>query len=613
MIELLQAHDKVRTVDIELAKLLLGEPLHGGNEMGFYLLLLLLKAMNEQHSCLDLTTLDISNPFALDLRSLEPGLELGLDIELGLSQLPCIGEQMPLRLRDNALYLARYDEYEAILAERFSALATAPITLDNARLAELIQLYFGAEDAQSPNWQKVACATAATRKFCVISGGPGTGKTTTVTRLLAILQSLYREAPLHIELVAPTGKAAARLSESIQGAKLDLPQAAQEVAALIPEQAQTLHRLLGTLPYSNQFRHNPANPVHADLVVVDEASMIDISLMAKLVDALAPHTRLILLGDKDQLSSVDSGNIMADLCCQCQLGHLPNYSAPWAQQLAGLCGEHQYHSQQQTPYLLRDNIAFLQHSYRFAQGSGIGRLAYAVNRAEQNTARQLLQSDAEDISYFDLQEGFYSQLIDRAATQYSTYLNLAGEGMNAKAVHQAFAQYQLLAALREGPFGVQQLNQRIEQRLAQQGLIDLRQRFYLGMPLMISQNDYQLRLFNGDIGIVLPDEDGALKAMFIGSDGTLRAIEPGRLPGFDKVFAMTIHKSQGSEFAHTAMVLPPLGRGGQRLNRQLVYTGITRAKQHIELICDMRTLFHAINQPISRASGLYQRLQGANH
>ncbi|WP_105259078.1 exodeoxyribonuclease V subunit alpha [Pseudoalteromonas sp. T1lg88] len=613
MIELLQAHDKVRTVDIELAKLLLGEPLHGGNEMGFYLLLLLLKAMNEQHSCLDLTTLDISNPFALDLRSLEPGLELGLDIELGLSQLPCIGEQMPLRLRDNALYLARYDEYEAILAERFSALATAPITLDNARLAELIQLYFGAEDAQSPNWQKVACATAATRKFCVISGGPGTGKTTTVTRLLAILQSLYREAPLHIELVAPTGKAAARLSESIQGAKLDLPQVGEDVAALIPEQAQTLHRLLGTLPYSNQFRHNRANPVHADLVVVDEASMIDISLMAKLVDALAPHTRLILLGDKDQLSSVDSGNIMADLCCQCQLGHLPNYSAPWAQQLAGLCGEHQYHSQQQTPYLLRDNIAFLQHSYRFAEGSGIGRLAYAVNRAEQNTARQLLQSDAEDISYFDLQEGFYSQLIDRAATQYSTYLNLAGEGMDAKAVHQAFAQYQLLAALREGPFGVQQLNQRIEQRLAQQGLIDLRQRFYLGMPLMISQNDYQLRLFNGDIGIVLPDEDGALKAMFIGSDGTIRAIEPGRLPGFDKVFAMTIHKSQGSEFAHTAMVLPPLGRGGQRLNRQLVYTGITRAKKHIELICDMRTLFHAINQPISRASGLYQRLQGANH
>ncbi|MEO2279244.1 exodeoxyribonuclease V subunit alpha [Pseudoalteromonas pernae] len=607
MIDVLLAQGKVRAVDTELAKLLVGDT----DSDGFYLILLLLKAMNSQHTCLDFDTVDWHNPFALDPRLGEVAVfSPAFCLSDTLAQLPCIGNENPVRLVDNRLYLARYDDYEANLATRFTALTRAPLQIDDDKLTALLQHYFDVvpEQAKQPNWQKVACATAATHKFSVITGGPGTGKTTTVTRLLAILQSLYANAPLHIELVAPTGKAAARLSESIISAKQSLPQTAAEILALIPEQAQTLHRLLGTIPYTNKFKHHANNPVHADLVVVDEASMIDISLMAKLVDALAPHTRLVLLGDKDQLSSVDTGNIMADLCSQCELGDLPHYSDAWAHRLHALCSENRYHSGQHNSYVLRDNVAFLQHSYRFAGGSGIGRIAFAVNRGENAQVQALLNEQLDDVSYFNLDEGFYTALIDRAAQQYKHYLELVNQGEDALAVHQAFAQYQLLGALRDGPFGVTQLNQRIEYRLSQLGLIDIANKFYVGMPIMVTQNDYQLRLFNGDIGIIMADEQGALKAMFVGSEGDVRAFYPGRLPQFDKVYAMTIHKSQGSEFAHTAMVLPPLGRGGHNLNRQLVYTGITRAKKHIEIICDWRTLNYAIGQPISRASGLYERL-----
>ncbi|WP_462158502.1 exodeoxyribonuclease V subunit alpha [Pseudoalteromonas sp. GB56] len=611
MIDVLLAQSKVRTVDIELAKLLVGEC----NSDGFYLILLLLKAMNSQHTCLDFDTVDWQNPFVLDSRLGDVEVfSSSFSLSSTLAHLSCVGDNNPVRLVDNRLYLARYNDYESQLATRFTELTQAPLHIDEQKLASLLHHYFdtGLEQEQQPNWQKVACATAATHKFSVITGGPGTGKTTTVTRLLAILQSLYANAPLHIELIAPTGKAAARLSESIIGAKQSLPDTPQEIVALIPEQAQTVHRLLGTVPYTNKFKHDASNPVHADLVVVDEASMIDISLMAKLVNALAPHTRLVLLGDKDQLSSVDTGNIMADICSQCELGQLPHYSDAWAQRLNSLCSQGQYHSDQHNSYVLRDNVAFLQHSYRFAGGSGIGRLAFAVNRGENARVQALLNEKLADVSYFNVEEGFYTALIERAAQQYRYYLELVHSGADVMTVHQAFAQYQLLGALREGPFGVNQLNQRIEYRLAQMSLIDIANKFYVGMPIMVTQNDYQLRLFNGDIGIIMADEQGALKAMFVGSEGDIRAFYPGRLPQFDKVYAMTIHKSQGSEFAHTAMVLPPLGRGGHNLNRQLVYTGITRAKKHIEIICDWRTLNYAIGQPISRASGLYERLLGAD-
>ncbi|TMO49005.1 exodeoxyribonuclease V subunit alpha [Pseudoalteromonas ruthenica] len=607
MLEVLLEQRKVRTVDVELAALLVDEQQPPYSE-GFYIILLLLKAMHEQHTCLDLHSVNWDNPFELDTRAPVPAFFApDFDAPGCLNALPCTGAEKPLRIHGQRVYLARYDGYEAQLTARFLQLAKQPLELDLPALKALLAHYFNNKNSE-PDWQKVACALAATSKFCVITGGPGTGKTTTVTRLLAILQSLYAQAPLHIELVAPTGKAAARLSESIQGAKGDLAETDQAVLESIPEQAQTLHRLLGTVPMSNHFRHHRGNPVHADLVIVDEASMVDISLMSKLVDALAPHTRLILLGDKDQLSSVDTGNIMADICSECALGQLPHYSDQRAEQLGYLCGEHSYHSGQQSPYALTDHVAFLQHSYRFDGDSGIGQLAYAINTADSKKARYLLQSRASDISYYPLDEGFYSALIARCAEQYSHYLALIAAGATPAQVHDAFARFQLLAALREGPFGVHALNQRIEYHLAQQGKINVQQRFYIGMPLMITQNDYQLNLFNGDIGIIMADDNGEPQAVFMGAQGEARAFYPGRLPQFDKVFAMTIHKSQGSEFAHTAMVLPPLHRGGRRLNRQLVYTGVTRAKAHIELICDARTLAHAIATPVRRASGLYQRL-----
>lgn len=301
---LLLEHKRVGKADIALAKLLNQQQL----DDYFFLFLLLLIAHQKQHSCLDLQQIDERDPFELSYVVTEPQQPLTpfSDLQYTLQQLAMhhgVGEGKPLQLFAGRLYLSRLANYEAKLAGHFEMLAHAHTEVNEEKLSALLQHYFQ-DSADKPDWQKLACAIAVIKRFCVITGGPGTGKTTTVTKLMAILQSLYQAAPLSIKLVAPTGKAAARLCESIIGAKarLNLP---TEVAALLPESAQTIHRLLGVIPNSVHYRHNKANPLHLDVLIVDEASMVDLSLMAKLVDALPQHARLILLGDKDQLAAVD--------------------------------------------------------------------------------------------------------------------------------------------------------------------------------------------------------------------------------------------------------------------------------------------------------------------
>lgn len=627
MLTRLIENEKISQLDIELAKLLTNEcvdlELDSQPSEIFYLILLLSIANSRQHTCLDLSTVNWTNPFSLK-NTLLPDEELSSDdienelltpfndinaLALMIQNHASVGDNKPLRLIGDKLYFARYDEYETILANRLLALSEKQINLDKDKLQLLLDTFFPSLDDQI-DWQKVACAVALQSAFCIITGGPGTGKTTTVTKLLAVLQSLYQSAPLIIKLVAPTGKAAARLTESISGAKNKIVDISDELKALIPEQAQTIHRLLGVIPQSNKFRHHKDNLLHLDLLIVDEASMVDLALMVKLVEALPKHSRLILLGDKDQLTSVDTGNVLSDLCQDLVLGVWPNYSQ---ERLLMLDLPEQTNLNNQGRFALTDSLAFLQKSHRFNENSGIGQLAKAVNENNQNLLAKIehqnTQGHFDDITFFEPQKR--QAMINRAADAYSEYLTLIENNASVAQVHHAFSQYQLLAAVRKGPYGVNELNDRIEQTLAKRQLIHIttaQSRHYVGLPIMINQNDYQLELYNGDIGILMLDDNQILKAMFISDDGQVRAFFPARLPAHEKVYVMTIHKSQGSEFAHTALVLPPLQDAGAGINRQLVYTGITRAKHKLDMIVQRPMLLDAMKKTVSRSSGLYQRL-----
>ena len=621
---------RVRVVDVKLAELLSGTNAQQGYDDLFYIILMLCLSQQSQHSCLTLTEVDWTNPFNLrqsDFTKLEGTQPDTLSpfsddytTEAAIRYLlshHSVGEQKPLQLFNQRLYFSRLAGYEQTLAQRLLTMSERQLNIDDAVLAQLLTRYFPDDPSIDIDWQKVACAIAATKGFSVITGGPGTGKTTTVTKLLAILQSLYKAAPLSIKLVAPTGKAAARLTESILGAKNKLSEIPDDINSLIPQSAQTIHRLLGVKPFTNKFRHDKSNPLHVDVLIIDEASMVDLSLMAKLIEALPDHARLILLGDKDQLASVDTGSVMSDLCQGLVLGQTPRYSKVRCEQLNTLCfnGTVKLNAQTQSEFKLADCIAFLQHSYRFDAKSGIGQLALAVNTNNRGILNYVEQQSSEGhfsdiILDYDFVSTPIEKLVNSAASHYANYLTLIAQGASVAQVHAAFASYQLLAAVREGDYGVNSLNQRIERVLQQQGLISVNpnQRHYIGMPIMVSQNDYQLKLFNGDIGILMPDDSGQLKAVFIDEQGNERAFSPARLPAHDKVYVMTIHKSQGSEFSYTAMVLPPLKQASIGINRQLVYTGITRAKQTFELVADKKVLQLAMGKSVSRASGLYERL-----
>jgi exodeoxyribonuclease V alpha subunit len=621
---------RVRVVDVKLAELLSGTNAQQGYDDLFYIILMLCLSQQSQHSCLTLTEVDWTNPFNLrqsdftKLEGMQPDTlspfsnDFTTEAAIGyLVSHHSVGEQKPLQLFNQRLYFSRLAGYEQTLAQRLLTMSERQLNIDDAVLAQLLTRYFPDDPSIDIDWQKVACAIAATKGFSVITGGPGTGKTTTVTKLLAILQSLYQAAPLSIKLVAPTGKAAARLTESILGAKNKLSEIPDDINALIPQSAQTIHRLLGVKPFTNKFRHDKSNPLHVDVLIIDEASMVDLSLMAKLIEALPDHARLILLGDKDQLASVDTGSVMSDLCQGLVLGQTPRYSKVRCEQLNTLCfnGAVKLNAQSQSEFKLADCIAFLQHSYRFDAKSGIGQLALAVNTNNRGILNYVEQQSSEGhfsdiILDYDFVSTPIEKLVNSAASHYANYLTLIAQGASVAQVHAAFASYQLLAAVREGDYGVNSLNLRIERVLQQQGLISVNpnQRHYTGMPIMVSQNDYQLKLFNGDIGILMPDDSGQLKAVFIDEQGNERAFSPARLPAHDKVYVMTIHKSQGSEFSYTAMVLPPLKQASIGINRQLVYTGITRAKQTFELVADKKVLQLAMGKSVSRASGLYERL-----
>lgn len=504
------------------------------------------------------------------------------------------GERKPLVL-DGAgrLYLYRYWKYERDLADALSAMAASALgDVDAARLREGLGRLFLSVMGELDR-QRLAAATAILRRLTIISGGPGTGKTSTVVKVLALL--LEQHEGLRIALAAPTGKAAARLKESVASARDRLP-VEEGVRERIPDQVFTLHRLLGIGEGGGPCRFDGENPLPYDVVVVDEASMVDLPLMAKLLAAVPSRCRLILLGDKDQLASVEAGAVLGDICGDGDFSLSNDFRA----KLSEATGE-----QPEIPGGgaggIADSIVVLERSYRFSSSGGIGELARCINRGDGDGSAGLLSEAREGISLGEADDAGLRQAI---LDGYAPYL----KSSDPEEALRLFNDFRILSPLRRGRYGVEEMNRLAEKLLSRERLIDPSSRWYAGRPVMVTRNDYTLRLFNGDVGIVLPDAaaEGALRAWFPGSEGGVRRFIPQSLPAHETVYAMTVHKSQGSEFRRVLLLLPE--SRGEFLTRELVYTAVTRAVEHVEIRGSIETLREAAGRRVRRASGLSELL-----
>lgn len=550
--------------------------------------------IRDGHSCLDLSLL---------------ARQLGREAELDewrdiLRKSPVVGapgEWRPLILEADRLYLYRYWDYEQRISEALLARAQTPPGVEVKQIKAGLEALFGPSQPPQVNWQKVAVATAALRQLCVISGGPGTGKTYTVVRVLALLAAQNPSRPPVIALAAPTGKAAARMQEAIRAAKQGLA-VDEAVRAAIPEQASTIHRLLGVQAHSIHFRHNRDNPLPLDALVVDEVSMVDLALMAKLLDALPPKAKLILVGDGDQLESVEAGSVLADIC-----GQSAGCSPAFAQRLADVCGE-QVPAAAGSLSPMADCVVRLRQSRRFSSEGGIGQLARLMNNGEVEAALSLLQAgDDPELGWRSASaaDPAFGAMVRQG---YADYLQAMAAGTTAQEVLDRFNAFRVLCSHRSGPSGVEAINRQVEDALARAGLIRRDQPWYPGRPVMISQNDYNLRLYNGDIGIALPGPGGELRVCFETEDG-LRYFHPARLPAHESVYAMTVHKTQGSEFERLLLLLP--AEPSRVVDRRLLYTAVTRGKARVDLWGREAVLRAAIGSAAARGSGLAARLWGS--
>jgi exodeoxyribonuclease V alpha subunit len=546
-------------LDKSLAIFLAGRSgLTGTDRDEFYTIVLRLSmSLAEGHSCFHVVASEIQLLSKLSLVSLA---------DAGKSSSPT-----PLVLNGSDLYLERYFNYEMRLAGQVRTLAD--IRFESEIDQDVVNTLFPGESPEQSDQMRAALA-ALTRALIIVSGGPGTGKTTTVVKMLAILLASSKTT-LRVGLAAPTGKAAMRLSESIGKSllNLDLP---DSVRKAIPENAMTLHRLLGVKKNSPQFRHNSEKPLEMDVVVIDEASMVDLAMMSKLVDALKPGSRLILLGDKDQLASIESGAVLGDLIDS-----------------------------------LTENSVELKKTYRFDNNIKI--LATSINNSDHEAVwQQLTDGKSSNVSLCK-----ESELMSYLSLRYGEYLTFVQsiphpDENNVREIFSSFNQFQVLCSVAFTENGVMLINRLVEQRLSLKGLRCKYNEWYPGRPILITRNDYGLDLYNGDIGICLWDSiKESLRVWFERPDGSLKSYAINLLPTFETVYAMTIHKSQGSEFAEVLVVLPK--EDNRVLSRELIYTAVTRAKEKVRIAADQPVLTLALLRQHQRHSGLRKMLSGPDH
>ncbi|MCO4797583.1 MAG: exodeoxyribonuclease V subunit alpha [Colwelliaceae bacterium] len=450
-------------------------------------------------------------------------------------------------------------------------------------------------NSQEVDWQKVAVANALNKSFSIIAGGPGTGKTYTVTKLLAAIIMLNSDKTLHFSLVAPTGKAAQRLSESISQAKAGFKSLlSDDILKKIPTDTQTIHRLLGVIPNTPKFRHNQDNLLKSDILLIDEASMVDLPLMARILKALPLSCQVILLGDSQQLPSVAAGSILSDFTPL----EKAQYSSDNQKYLATVTKISGLPSNKKVSI---DHLTYLTQSRRFDGKGGIGILSQSVINGDSENSWTLLQQAKENIIP---QLMFVEENLGLSAWFKSLVKQYYSPLRHAKTVEEAFdllLKFRFLSATRKGEVGVETINQEIESLIMPNKGIN--NALYHAKPIMINENDYALGLYNGDIGLIWQNESGHLMAMFEQQDGSFKSILPSRLPQFETVYAMTIHKTQGSEFEHVAMILPT-NTDNQLLTRELLYTGITRAKKQLTIQSKKSVWSQGVESKVLRHSGI---------
>lgn len=508
---------------------------------------------------------------------------------LSESELVAVGDDdprpdRPLRLLGSRLYLDRYWREERRVAADLLALAAAADDFSEGGLADGLALLFaGEQDAR----QREAAAAAVRRRLAVVAGGPGTGKTTTVARIVALLayQCAARgsRAPL-VALAAPTGKAAARLQEAVHEEAMRMPVSEEVRSLLMRLRSSTLHRLLGWRPGSHsRFAHDRANRLPHDVVIVDETSMVSLSLMARLVEAVRPEARLILVGDPGQLASIEAGVVLGDI-----VGSAREPSA--ASDIAA-------------------GIVVLDRVHRY--GGGIARVAEAIRGGDGDAAVAALREAPEEVTWLevDAQEASPDAGLpvvrDRAVAAGREVIDAARAGLGRDAL-SALSRFRLLCAHRRGPHGVSEWSSRVQAWLTEEVRdLDLEQRDYVGRPLLVTANDYELGLYNGDTGVIVQGPGEHQSAVFERGDELLR-FSPLQLGDVETVYTMTIHKSQGSQFEVAAVVLPPAD--SRILTRELLYTAVTRAREELILLGTEETVRAAVNRPVARASGLRERL-----
>lgn len=518
--------------------------------------------------------------------------------------------KQPFIINNNKIYLQRYFYYETLILNRIQQFVTDEAANYQERIKLLkesrdfiARLFEPKNKVQNPghntDWQLVAALIGVLNNFSIITGGPGTGKTTTVAKILAIL---FKTNPtLKVALAAPTGKAAARMAESLKKAELPVDDTVVEkFQALEPS---TIHRLLKTNFGTHHFKHNKDNPLNIDVVIIDESSMIDVALFSKLLDAIGPSTRLLLLGDKDQLASVEAGSLFGDLCvAQVALNLFTKEKATFFNSFITdpLKKIETVNVIASNTHPLFQHIIELKYSHRFNSNEGIGKLSKAIIQNDVQALESFFETYNDEMVTID------TDYKDTVFNEFIAGYRLFIDEKDIKEALKKLNNLRVLCAVKEGAHGLYATNKRIEDWLQKEKLINRSGEFYENRPIMVTSNNYELGLFNGDIGIIRKNGKDIPMACFENSEGEIERVLPGYITQAETVYAMTIHKSQGSEFDNVLVILPE-NVDIQILTRELLYTGVTRAKKHVTVQGKKEVILNTAAAQVTRASGIIER------
>ncbi|MCK9225521.1 MAG: exodeoxyribonuclease V subunit alpha, partial [Candidatus Muirbacterium halophilum] len=511
-------------------------------------------------------------------------LDLDLNLEDFFNSEFFKNKNTPIIIENNKIYMKKIKKYEETIR---NYIYSKKHSKNIVELPKSFDKVFG--NSQEIDWQKIAGICVFRNKFTAITGGPGTGKTTTVAKIICAL--LIDNENLKIKLCAPTGKAAVRITESIQNSVKFLKEnnIKQEILDKIPTEATTIHRLLGSKKFTTEFKHNENNPIQADIIFVDEASMIDLGMMAKLIKGLDKHTQLVLIGDMDQLASVEAGSVFGDICRR----GADNYTKDFIKEFIKENTDKLNNKKSD----LKDSIVILKKVYRFDAKSGIGKLAITVNNMNIKESLQLLSKCNNNIEYFEKLQ--LEEIINKVINGYSDYIKLIeNKEENPEKIYNAFNRFRTLCNIKKGRFGTESINEQICQKFRKN---PAKKHFY-GMPIMIGKNYHNFEIYNGDTGIITYLDENEDKPLFtITNNKGVKTVSLGLIDQWEAAFAITIHKSQGSEFEN---VLTVLSGKTDFSTKELLYTAITRAKDKFSLYSEKEILKNTITRKITRYSGL---------